>query len=93
MIDALIDDGDIVIVQPTTTAENGEMVVAVVVSPAGFDERGLQAHLRETAASFKVPRYFLLRTDAEIPRLASGKVARTKLRAEAIDAIHKLGKD
>jgi repressor LexA len=26
MIDALIDDGDIVLMQPVTTAENGEMV-------------------------------------------------------------------
>jgi repressor LexA len=30
MIDALIDDGDIVIVEPTPTAENGDMVVAQV---------------------------------------------------------------
>ncbi len=28
MIDALIDDGDVVIIQPTQRAENGEMVVA-----------------------------------------------------------------
>ena len=28
MIDALIDDGDVVIIQPTQQAENGEMVVA-----------------------------------------------------------------
>jgi repressor LexA len=28
MIDALIDDGDVVIIQPTQHAENGEMVVA-----------------------------------------------------------------
>ena len=28
MIDALIDDGDVVIVKPATQADNGEMVVA-----------------------------------------------------------------
>ena len=28
MIDALIDDGDVVVVKPTNTARNGEMVVA-----------------------------------------------------------------
>jgi fatty-acyl-CoA synthase len=74
-------------------ARSGEKVVAVVVSPTGFEESDLRAHLRETAASFKVPRHFLLRTDAEIPRLASGKVARLRLRAEAIDEIGKISKD
>ena len=28
MIDALIDDGDVVVIKPTNTARNGEMVVA-----------------------------------------------------------------
>ena len=70
----------------------GEMVVAVVVSPTGFDESELRAHLRATSASFKMPRHFLLRTDAEIPRLASGKVARIKLREEAIDEVDRLAK-
>jgi repressor LexA len=28
MIDALIDDGDVVVIKPTSTASNGEMVVA-----------------------------------------------------------------
>ena len=28
MIDALIDDGDVVVITPTNTAQNGEMVVA-----------------------------------------------------------------
>jgi repressor LexA len=35
MIDALIDDGDIVIVKPAATAENGEMVVAHVLDAGG----------------------------------------------------------
>jgi fatty-acyl-CoA synthase len=74
-------------------ALRGEVVVAVVVSYTGFEETKLREHLRGTAAGYKMPRHFLLRTDAEIPRLASGKVARIKLRAEAIDEIDRLSKD
>jgi repressor LexA len=48
MIDALIDDGDIVIVQPTATAENGEMVVAHVLDSAGsHPEATLKRFYRE----------------------------------------------
>jgi len=35
MIDALIDDGDIIIVEPVQTAENGEMVVATLTDSLG----------------------------------------------------------
>ncbi|MBV9121435.1 MAG: transcriptional repressor LexA [Chloroflexi bacterium] len=45
MIDALIDDGDIVIVAPAETAENGEMVVATLTD-------GLGAHPEATLKRF-----------------------------------------
>src|SRR5581483_8989114 len=48
MIDALIDDGDIVIVQPTNTAENGEMVVALLTDSKGMHpEATLKRFYRE----------------------------------------------
>ena len=48
MIDALIDDGDIVIVQPTNTAENGEMVVATLTDSKGANpEATLKRFYRE----------------------------------------------
>lgn len=48
MIDALIDDGDIVIVEPADTAENGEMVVAYVTEPGGSSpEATLKRFYRE----------------------------------------------
>lgn len=48
MIDALIDDGDIVIVQPSATAENGDMVVAHLLDSRGANpEATLKRFYRE----------------------------------------------
>lgn len=48
MIDALIDDGDIIIVQPAQTAENGEMVVATLTDTLGaHPEATLKRFYRE----------------------------------------------
>jgi repressor LexA len=48
MIDALIDDGDIVIIEPTETAENGEMVVALLTDSLGLHpEATLKRFYRE----------------------------------------------
>ena len=48
MIDALIDDGDIIIVQPAQTAENGEMVVATLTDAKGANpEATLKRFYRE----------------------------------------------
>lgn len=48
MIDALIDDGDVVIVQPAQTAENGEMVVATLSDARGANpEATLKRFYRE----------------------------------------------
>jgi repressor LexA len=48
MIDALIDDGDIIIVKPVQTAENGEMVVATLTDTKGANpEATLKRFYRE----------------------------------------------
>jgi repressor LexA len=48
MIDALIDDGDIVIVMPSPTVENGEMVVATLTDTLGANpEATLKRFYRE----------------------------------------------
>ncbi len=63
--------------------EFGERVAAafeIAVSP-DFDERALFAALDERLASFKQPR--LTCSFHELPRLASGKLDRAKIRAEA----------
>jgi malonyl-CoA/methylmalonyl-CoA synthetase len=56
----------------------GEVPVAFVVSPWGFDERDLERRCREHLASFKIPRCFI-RVNA-IPRTALGKVQKHLLR-------------
>ena len=57
-------------------AERGQIVVAVVIAPAGVDvdEQGLIARLRATLSHYKVPRRIIRLADAEIPMLSSGKV-------------------
>ena len=61
----------------------GELVVAFVEAP-GLDEGGVQDFVRRRAASFKVPARVFFRTDAELPRVASGKVPKFRLRDEAM---------
>jgi fatty-acyl-CoA synthase len=65
-------------------AVRGESVVAVVVASGDFVESDVRAYMRDTAASFKVPKHFVARADADIPRLATGKVNRIALRADVI---------
>jgi len=48
MIDALIDDGDVIIVKPVETAENGDMVVATLTDTRGANpEATLKRFYRE----------------------------------------------
>ncbi len=63
--------------------EFGERVAAAleVSASGGFDERALFAALDQRLASFKQPR--LTCVTEELPRLASGKLDRAKIRAEA----------
>ncbi|MBV9995336.1 MAG: acyl--CoA ligase [Caulobacteraceae bacterium] len=63
-------------------ATKGE-VVAAVVSPqdgAALDAEGLRLALRERLSPYKVPQTFAFLTHDEIPRTASGKAIKPKLR-------------
>lgn len=68
--------------------ERGERV-AVFVEPAdpSLTAAEVRAHVKEQAASYKVPDYVFFRSDAELPRLASGKVPKYVLREMAIEEV------
>lgn len=68
-------------------AERGELIVAFVDRYRPLSEDTLKAWLREHAASFKVPHHVLFRSEDTLPRLASGKVARHRLREDARAAL------
>tara|TARA_Y100000815_G_scaffold172935_1_gene157425 strand:+ start:182 stop:1792 length:1611 start_codon:yes stop_codon:yes gene_type:complete len=61
----------------------GELVVAFVDSVGKLAADDIRGFVKERAASFKVPHHVLFRSEEELPRLASGKVAKHKLREEA----------
>lgn len=61
----------------------GELVVAFVDAAARLGESEVQAYVKERAASFKVPHHVLFRSEAQLPRLASGKIAKHRLQEEA----------
>jgi fatty-acyl-CoA synthase len=61
----------------------GELVVAFVDSVTGLGERDIQNYIKERAASFKVPHRVFFRSEEQLPRLASGKVAKYRLAEEA----------
>lgn len=63
-------------------AVRGENVAACLVPAAGaaLDPAQLHAFCRESLAAYKVPRHFLVFTDAELPRTGSGKIAKAELR-------------
>ena len=61
----------------------GELVVAFVDSTRQLSTTALQDYVRGRAASFKVPHHIFFRHEPDLPRLASGKVAKHQLAAEA----------
>lgn len=61
----------------------GELVVAFVDAAARIGEDEVKAYVKERAASFKVPHHVMFRSEEQLPRLASGKVAKHRLREEA----------
>ena len=61
----------------------GELIVAFVDADCVLPERELRDFVKDLAASFKVPHHVLFRTEAQLPRLASGKVAKHRLVEEA----------
>lgn len=60
----------------------GERVVAMIVSSAPLEERSIQARCETQLARYKVPRE--VRFVEALPRNASGKVDRRRLRVEAV---------
>jgi fatty-acyl-CoA synthase len=62
----------------------GELIVAFVQTDGPVSEDSLRSFVKERAASFKVPHHVLVRTEEQLPRLASGKIARHQLVQEAI---------
>jgi fatty-acyl-CoA synthase len=64
-----------------------QMVVAIVEPAVPVTEDELRTYVRQVAASFKVPQHVLFRADSQIPRLATGKVARQKLTEDAISEL------
>ena len=62
----------------------GEVIVAFVQADGPVSADALRAFVKERAASFKVPHHVLVRTEEQLPRLASGKIARHQLVQEAI---------
>jgi fatty-acyl-CoA synthase len=61
----------------------GELVVAFVDRSADVSESDLRGYIKERAASFKVPHHVLFRSEDQLPRLASGKIAKHRLAEEA----------
>lgn len=67
----------------------GEVAVAFVESAAKrLTPEDIRSFVRERAAGFKVPAHVLFRQDAQLPRVASGKVPKFRLREEAINELN-----
>ena len=64
-------------------AARGELIVAFVDAINAVSEDSLKAYVRETAAAFKVPHHIVFRREDQLPRLATGKIAKVKLAEEA----------
>src|SRR5262249_56386742 len=62
----------------------GELIVAFVQTSGPVSEDVLRNFVKERAASFKVPHHVLMRREEQLPRLASGKIARHGLVQEAM---------
>jgi fatty-acyl-CoA synthase len=69
----------------------GEDVVAFVVVKHPVEVEELLAHCRATLATYKVPRRVWVRSEAELPVKASGKVDKGRLREEAEGLVRAAG--
>jgi fatty-acyl-CoA synthase len=65
----------------------GEIIVAFCDVIRKVSESEVREFVRERAASFKVPHYVLFRSDTQLPRLATGKVAKYRLVEDAISEL------
>jgi fatty-acyl-CoA synthase len=62
----------------------GEVIVAFIDAARTIGADEVRAFVKERASSFKVPHYVLFRSEEQLPRLATGKVARHRLVQEAL---------
>jgi fatty-acyl-CoA synthase len=62
----------------------GETPAAIIQAKPGVTEREIVEACSELLADYKVPRYVVLR-DEPLPRLPSGKLSKTEIRAEYAD--------
>ncbi|MCX4098483.1 class I adenylate-forming enzyme family protein [Nocardia sp. alder85J] len=69
----------------------GETPAAIVKVSAGVDESRIIEHCNTQVADYKVPRYVVIR-DEPLPRLPSGKLAKTAIRAEYRDVADRFEK-
>lgn len=60
-----------------------EAIVAFIDCSGELSGEEVQRFVKARAASFKVPHHVFFRSESELPRLASGKVAKAELRAWA----------
>jgi len=70
-------------VVPLPDSRRGQVIVAFIVAERAVSDSDIQAFVRQRAASFKVPHHILFRTADQLPRLASGKVAKARLAEQA----------
>jgi fatty-acyl-CoA synthase len=82
-----VSDAHVVGTPAPADSGDGELIVAFVDATEGTTEAELKSYVKEIAASFKVPHRVLFRSSAEMPRLASGKVAKLRLHADASRAL------
>jgi fatty-acyl-CoA synthase len=69
----------------------GESMVAFVDAAGGLDADGVREFVKGRAASFKVPQHVIRCSEEEVPRLASGKVAKRELAERAEREINQKG--
>jgi fatty-acyl-CoA synthase len=61
----------------------GELIIAFVDAINAISECALRDYIKEGAAAFKVPHHIFFRREDQLPGLATGKVAKYRLAAEA----------
>ncbi|MGE0782671.1 AMP-binding protein [Mycolicibacterium sp.] len=65
-------------------ARGEAIVVFVDADPETVPPEAIRHHIRDTAAKYKAPHHVLYRAGGDLPRVASGKVPKTELRAIAL---------
>ncbi|WP_109529548.1 MULTISPECIES: class I adenylate-forming enzyme family protein [Nocardia] len=86
-----IDGVEEVAVIAATDARFGETPAAIVKVSGDVDEAVIIEHCDRLVADYKVPRYVIIR-DEPLPRLPSGKLSKTAIRAEYRDVADRFEK-